>query len=214
MDIIKTRKSVRSYQDKPIPNEVLKRILDAGRLAPSWLNVQPWHFILVRKNKELLSELSGGQSHVKNAAALIVCVADKGAWNKDRFSKVLKQRGMNDGAIESIMKFPAFYPPLHGENTTFMRTVEQAAYAAAYITLEAEYLGIGACVIGGVGNEATLAQPELYQKVKKELNLNDEQCIISIITLGYPLETGETVKLRKDFDEVVSEEKLGEKFVF
>lgn len=213
MDLIESRKSVRKYQEKHIPNEVIKQILDAGRLAPSWVNVQSWHFIVVRKNKELLSELSNNQPHVRYADVVIVCVADTGAWKKERFSKVLKQKGMQDAGIDSLMQLPALYPPLLGAQTTLLRTVEQVTYATAYMTLEAERLGLGCCVIGALGNEVTGILPELSQKVKKELNVNDEQCIISMLTLGYPEDSKETVKLRKDFDEVVSEEKIGQKFI-
>ena len=213
MDLIENRKSIRKYKEQHIPNEILKQVLDAGRLAPSWMNVQPWHFIVVRKNKELLSQLSNNQPHVRNADAVIVCVADSGAWSKERFSQVLKQKGMQDSGIDTVMQIPAYYPPLLGVQTTLLRTVEQVTYAVAYMTLEAERLGLGSCVIGAFGNEVTQILPELSEKVKKELNLNDEQCIISMLTLGYPDDNKETVKLRKDFDEVVSEEKLGQKFI-
>ena len=46
-EAIKIRKSVRAYDSRLIPNEILLRILEAGRLAPSAGNVQPWHFIVV-----------------------------------------------------------------------------------------------------------------------------------------------------------------------
>ena len=72
LDLIKERKSVREYQDKKIPNEDLKKILQAGYLAPSWMNSQPWKFILVenQETKDLSSELSSKQHHVKNDTAL------------------------------------------------------------------------------------------------------------------------------------------------
>lgn len=213
MDLIEKRRSVRKYKEQHIPNDVVKQVLEAGRLAPSWMNVQSWHFVVVRKNKELLCKLSNNQPHVKNADVVIVCVADTGAWNKERFSEVLKQKGLQDSGIETILQIPAYYPPLLGPQTTLLRTVEQATYAMAYMTLEAERLGLGACVIGAFGNEVTQILPELYEQTKRELNLNDEQCIISMLTLGYPDDNKETIKLRKDFDEVVSEEKIGQKFI-
>lgn len=46
-DVVRSRRSVRSYASKPIPNEDLIRVLEAGRLAPSAGNRQPWHFIVV-----------------------------------------------------------------------------------------------------------------------------------------------------------------------
>jgi len=47
-EAIRNRRSVRSFQDKEIPEEVLERVLNAARVAPSANNVQPWKFILVR----------------------------------------------------------------------------------------------------------------------------------------------------------------------
>ncbi len=63
MKLIEERQSVRKYSDKEIPFDVLKSILEAGRLAPSWMNVQSWKFILVRskENKEMLSKLACSQ---------------------------------------------------------------------------------------------------------------------------------------------------------
>ena len=46
-EAIQERRSIRSYQDKPVPRELLEKILEAGRLAPSAKNCEPWHFIAV-----------------------------------------------------------------------------------------------------------------------------------------------------------------------
>jgi nitroreductase len=54
---IRTRREVRDYLDKPIPDESLQRILEAGRLAPSSKNSQPWHFVVI-KNKDTLKKIS------------------------------------------------------------------------------------------------------------------------------------------------------------
>ena len=63
MEIIKTiknRRSVRSYSDKPISDKALARVLEAGRLAPSANNRQPWHFVVV-KDPEKRKTLSEGR---------------------------------------------------------------------------------------------------------------------------------------------------------
>ncbi len=53
-DLIKTRESIRDYDpDKPVSKEVLNRILEAGRLAPSASNRQPWTFVVVSSNEKL-----------------------------------------------------------------------------------------------------------------------------------------------------------------
>lgn len=211
MDLIEKRKSVRKYSDRKISDDDLKQILNAGRLAPSWMNVQPWQFIVVKnqETKNLLSKLANNQPHVKLADTVIVCVADNGAWSKEIFGKVLKSKGLADEAINNIMTIPAYYPPLLGDDITLLRSVEQTTYAVAYMTLEAERLGIGCCVIGAFGNELTKILPEISQEVKSKLGLNDKHCIISMLTLGYEQEPQPTNKLRKEFNDVISLEKLG-----
>ncbi len=47
-DAIRLRRSVRTYDPKPVPEDVLNRVLEAGRISPSASNYQPWHFIVVR----------------------------------------------------------------------------------------------------------------------------------------------------------------------
>lgn len=47
LTIISTRRSIRSYQPQPIAEDQLDRILEAGRLAPSAANQQPWHFLVI-----------------------------------------------------------------------------------------------------------------------------------------------------------------------
>ncbi|MBN2864192.1 MAG: nitroreductase family protein [Bacteroidales bacterium] len=47
-DIIRSRESIRNYDpDRPVPEKILEKILNAGRLAPSACNCQPWKFLLI-----------------------------------------------------------------------------------------------------------------------------------------------------------------------
>ena len=47
-DAVLSRLTVREYKPDPVPDEVVLRLLEAGRLAPSSQNLQPWHFVVVR----------------------------------------------------------------------------------------------------------------------------------------------------------------------
>lgn len=51
IEIIKTRRSIREFKQEEISSEVLQDIVDAGRLAPSPHNIQPWEFIIIRKKE-------------------------------------------------------------------------------------------------------------------------------------------------------------------
>lgn len=57
IDVIMSRRSVRHYKKKAIPEDVIKNILEAGRLAPSANNRQPWKFIVIT-DEELKMQLS------------------------------------------------------------------------------------------------------------------------------------------------------------
>jgi len=199
LDLISQRKSVRNYLEKHIPDEDLRTILEAGRLAPSWMNVQSWKFILVKsqETKDLLSELSIGQQQEKNADALIGCIADTNAWE--------------DAKITNIQN-PALNPALQCEKGLLIRTMEQVIYPISYMMLTANSLGISSCIIGAFGSEITGILPEVSAKAKDILGLKDGQIISTIITLGYDANPTETIKQRKSFDEIVSLEKLGNKF--
>lgn len=48
LEAIKTRRSIRKYEKRPVPEELLEKILEAGRWAPSASNAQPWNFIVLR----------------------------------------------------------------------------------------------------------------------------------------------------------------------
>ena len=199
LKLISNRKSVRKYLDKHIPDEDLRTILEAGHLAPSWMNVQSWKFILIKsqENKDLLSELSIGQQQVKNADALIVCIADTNAWEEAKITHI---------------KNPALNPALQCENGILIRTMDQVIYPISYMMLTAESLGISSCIIGAMGNEITGIQQETYEKVREQLNLKEGQILSTIITLGYDANPTETIKQRKEFSDIVSLEKLGNIF--
>lgn len=61
LDLIRSRQSDRKYSDKAVEGEKIQRIIEAGRIAPSACNAQPWKFIVV-DDKHLLSELADAAS--------------------------------------------------------------------------------------------------------------------------------------------------------
>ncbi|MCF7907528.1 MAG: nitroreductase family protein [Candidatus Omnitrophica bacterium] len=77
-EAIKTRRSIRSYQQDPIEEEKLQIILEAGRWAPSASNRQEWRFIVVRDKarREALSVAAKNQIFVKEAPVVIACCAE------------------------------------------------------------------------------------------------------------------------------------------
>lgn len=80
-ETIRKRKSVRSYLQTPISKQMLVKILDAARLAPSAINKQPWHFIIV-EDKDKRAQIAKGCGYGKFLAespVIIVGCGDKRA---------------------------------------------------------------------------------------------------------------------------------------
>ncbi len=77
METIRQRRSVRSYQDREVPEETLQHILEAARLAPSAKNRQEWTFVVVTDEvtKKRLQRAAKRQRFVGEAPAIIAGVA-------------------------------------------------------------------------------------------------------------------------------------------
>jgi len=90
-ETIMNRRSIRAYKNDPIPQEVLIRVLDAARWAPSGKNLQPWKFIVVRDKdlREKLATASAQQHFMAEAPVIVVacgypdeCYAHMGRYMK------------------------------------------------------------------------------------------------------------------------------------
>lgn len=90
LDLLKSRRSIRIYQDKPIPQDLLLQILEAGRWAPSGANLQPWHFIVVTdpETRKRIGQVARfffiKSSHVEKAPVVVVLGFDirKGKYGR------------------------------------------------------------------------------------------------------------------------------------
>jgi nitroreductase len=83
---IASRREARSYSDRPVPEEVQQRIIDAGRVSGSSANRQPWRFVWVtdRERLERLAELVYEPGNVRGCAfAVAVAVSGKGPTSFD-----------------------------------------------------------------------------------------------------------------------------------
>ena len=75
---LRSRRTVRRYLTDPVPEPTIRRILEAGRLAPSALNRQPWHFVVVKDRARLeeLAEACTTGRFVGQAAFAVVLAVD------------------------------------------------------------------------------------------------------------------------------------------
>jgi nitroreductase len=84
LEAIRKRRSVRDYTGEPIPREDLETIVDAGRLAASGHNNQPWDFVVVTE-RDMIAQLKVASLWMEKAGAIIAVVVDPSSrwWQED-----------------------------------------------------------------------------------------------------------------------------------
>jgi nitroreductase len=84
LEAIRKRRSVREYTGEPIPREDLETIVDAGRLAASGHNNQPWDFVVVTE-RDMIEQLKVASLWMEKAGAIIAVVMDPSSrwWQED-----------------------------------------------------------------------------------------------------------------------------------
>jgi nitroreductase len=79
IEALRSRRSIRTYTDRPVEREIIEEIVDCARLAPTAMNDQPWDFIVLTKKEDLQSipPLLGHAAFIGNAAfAVLVLTKD------------------------------------------------------------------------------------------------------------------------------------------
>jgi len=91
-DAVRTLLAVRGYQDKPVPDAVVRRIVEAGRLTGSGMNSQPWHFIVVRDRDMLrrLGAVASSGRYVAQAPLAIVVATEKSRFAVSDASRAIQ----------------------------------------------------------------------------------------------------------------------------
>jgi nitroreductase len=88
MDAIMTRKSVREFEDRPLPDGAIGKLLAAGMQAPTARNGQPWHFVVVTE-RENLARVKGFSQYAAMAetapAGILVCADTKNEKSREYF---------------------------------------------------------------------------------------------------------------------------------
>jgi nitroreductase len=92
LDLVNQRESIRNYDpEKPVANHILKNILEAGRLAPSAANLQPWQFIVIISDEKLAAvRESYPRSWFMDAPCVLAVTGDQNsAWHRaDGYSSI------------------------------------------------------------------------------------------------------------------------------
>jgi nitroreductase len=91
-EAVRTILAIREYQDKPVPPETVRRIVEAGRLTGSSMNRQPWHFIVVQDRDSLrqLGALAKTGPYIAQAAFAIVVAIQRTPFSVSDGSRAIQ----------------------------------------------------------------------------------------------------------------------------
>lgn len=169
IEIIKTRRCVREYLDKDVPDEDISFLIDCAGYAPSGLNMQPWAFLVI-KNKDKILQLS--ETCKKS---MIPLLEDMKYTSKSaaEYLSFLKQKG-------SDMFFGAPVLVIILGNRNAPTAVYDCAMAAQTMMLAAQSIGLGSCWIGA-------AQRSLMdEKLLRGLGAPEGYIHVAPLIFGYP----------------------------
>ena len=157
--LLKSRRAVRCYEPRPVPDQLIESILDTARYAPSSMNGQPWCFIVVRNpaTKQALA-------HLKNA----YCPPGKQAYPADFLAEA-----------------PAIVAIGIERQRAHQRERENGVLAAAYVMLAACALGLGSVFLSAYQP----SDPGLAREIATLLGLPDGIEPVALVPLGFPAES-------------------------
>ena len=178
IEAIKARRSIRKFRDDPVPDEIIDELLEAGRIAPSGSNLQPWRFVIVKSDevKKKLEEVTPYRFAVQ-APVVFVCCADMTAsgTRDKRVTELIESGAFTDVAMDDPNS--GKYGKSLSESLSVRGYLSlNVAIAIDHIALRATDLGLGSCWIGRFDQE----------KTKKILGLGDDLFVVLLLPIGYP----------------------------
>ena len=196
LEAIQARRSIRKYTDEPVPPEMIDRLLEAARAAPSTSNTQSWKFKVITdpQTRARIKDVAYGQKFVARAPVIIACCLDLDAFReKGKQTLKLVLSGAVRPSMEMILraarggKDREFSP----ERVVINGTIN-VAIATDHIVLAATALGLGTCWIRAFDAPA----------VQEILAIPEGLTIVCLLTIGYP-DQSPPARPRRSLDEIV-----------
>ncbi len=161
---IETRRSVRKYQDKEIPNEVMERLIELGTKAATGSNMQPWGFLTIQ-GKDVIQEIS---EEIKKELR----------ENLEQYPHLAQYKDWFYNPDFSIFNHASDLLMIYGNTNTYYYK-EDGSLAAANIMLAAHDMGIGSCWIG-------FAEYHMNSReFKEKYHVPEEYALVCTMSLGY-----------------------------
>jgi nitroreductase len=213
LEVIRTRKSIRRYKPDPIPDEILGKVLEAARWAPTGENYQPWRLIVI-KNPETKNKI-GNLAKLGSGSRMTAwyCLGEMQRRFEEiqdpvRRAEVL--RFMYSGEVSEFAKQAPVVITVIG--TLMEGSVDVPYDLSACIEnmlLEAHSLGLGACWVHGP--VASTRDAAKFKKILKIPTGMGEYKVIAYVALGWPAEARKHPRPKKPLEDLVYWEEFGRK---
>lgn len=175
LDCIKKRRSVRSFSDQKVSDEIIKDMLEAARLAPSGGNGQSWMFGVIRDEslKNQLAVAAGEQMWIAGAPVVIACCAvlneDLSKVEEDDFGLIVNHTRFGKEFVDHVYS----YPDKKMANIFWNNGVP--AIPGEHMFLTAVSHGLNACWIGYLD----------VREASRILNLPEDIVCLYLLPVGY-----------------------------
>jgi len=206
-ELIKTRRSIRKFQDKPVSEDLLLKALELAAWAPNGGNYQPWRFLIVT-NQDLINQMADA---VKAKTELLASWPEAEQfgeaverWRKtsDFFRKapacIAILMGKYSSIADQILRARGETDPVAREIRSYRQlgnsTLQSVAAAITYLLLILHYFGLGATWMAG--------PQQAKVEIEQILGVPPEWDFVNLIPVGYPAEIPK-VPPRKAIAEVV-----------
>ena len=214
IECIKNRMSIRKFKPEPVPQEVLRDVINTAQRSPSYKNSQPWEVaILSGARKEALSKmlidlLNSGKQICPDLAPPETWPAAEEARIADLFRKRKEMSGIDLSVPENVIKAKKanfnFYGAPHA--IYLFQEASLSQWSLFDMGLFAQTLMLAACA-KGLGTVPQAFATDYAEEVKKHLNIPASKRLVLGISIGYPDMESPANALRTDrssTDEIIS----------
>lgn len=232
LDVISSRKSIRRFKPDPVPEEMIDKVLEAARWAPTGENYQPWRFVVVtdQETRNKIGDLAKvGSGSRMTAWYCLGHMQERFEKIEDPVKRAEVLRFMYSGEVSEFAKVaPVVIAVLGNLRVGSVDVPYDLSAAIENILLEAHSLGLGGCWVHG-----PVASSRDAIKFKKILHIPTEMSaykVIAYVAIGWALEQrkhprpklplrelvfweefGKTTRPKLPLEQLVYYEKFGEK---
>ncbi len=179
---IQSRRSIRNFKSDPVPDHLIKELLEAARLAPSGSNLQATRFVVIKSQGERMKlKECTPLPFVAHAPVVIACCIDKGAIANTmaRYKELMEAQAFVGTPLADDATLIEAYAKRRSsidQATIKAYLTLNAAIAIEHIALRAVDLGLGSCWIMMFDSA----------KTKSVLELDDRYDVVALLPIGYP----------------------------